>query len=290
MLNYFLENRDNQDVDYVCLNLEKLKKRIDNGDYSQPRREYDECKKLFDVIKSTAIEEKNEKLANAQLIFKNYFLVFCNLASYFKLLQEQHYKSSWNALQDCLDDLKFVGKYLELDSRKEIPDIYDLLECYEKLYPYTVFTSSEYIISKSHCSICGKSMQSLSCPHIKGNLYWGEIAVEHIDEIQEFQAVCLVKHPEDKRCIIELSDDNRTESEKFKKLEQFIALKLPFLQQFTITSQIETRQRNDIIKVGRNEPCSCGSGIKFKKCCGNDLYYKHERNIVKPGKKVEFQY
>lgn len=290
MLNYFLENRDNQDVDYVCLNLEKLKKRIDNGDYSQPQREYDECKKLFDVIKSTAIEEKNEKLANAQLIFKNYFLVFCNLASYFKLLQEQHYKSSWNALQDCLDDLKFVGKYLELDSRKEIPDIYDLLECYEKLYPYTVFTSSEYIISKSHCSICGKSMQSLSCPHIKGNLYWGEIAVEYIDEIQEFQAVCLVKHPEDKRCIIELSDDNRTESEKFKKLEQFIALKLPFLQQFTITSQIETRQRNDIIKVGRNEPCSCGSGIKFKKCCGNDLYYKHERNIVKPGKKVEFQY
>ena len=23
-------------------------------------------------------------------------------------------------------------------------------------------------------------------------------------------------------------------------------------------------------KVGRNEPCPCGSGKKFKKCCGND--------------------
>lgn len=22
-------------------------------------------------------------------------------------------------------------------------------------------------------------------------------------------------------------------------------------------------------KVGRNDPCPCGSGIKFKKCCGN---------------------
>lgn len=22
------------------------------------------------------------------------------------------------------------------------------------------------------------------------------------------------------------------------------------------------------VKVGRNEPCTCGSGIKFKKCCG----------------------
>jgi len=22
------------------------------------------------------------------------------------------------------------------------------------------------------------------------------------------------------------------------------------------------------VKVGRNEPCSCGSGLKYKKCCG----------------------
>jgi len=25
------------------------------------------------------------------------------------------------------------------------------------------------------------------------------------------------------------------------------------------------------IKVGRNEPCPCGSGFKFKKCCGSSL-------------------
>lgn len=290
MINYFLAHRDNPNVVSVCLQLEKLKKRINSGDYSDSRKEFDECKALFDIIKNTAIEEKDEKMANSQLVFKNYFLIFCHLASFFKLLQEQHYKSSWSVLQDCLDDLKFVGKYLNLDSRNEIPDIYDLLECYEKLYPYKVFVSSEYIISKSHCSICGKSMQSLSCPHVKGNLYWGEIAVEVIDEIQEFQAACLVRHPEDKRCIIELSDDKRTESEQFTKLERFIELKLPFLQQFTITSKIETRQRTDIVKVGRNELCPCGSGKKFKKCCGHNFFYQHERNMIKPGKKVKFQY
>ena len=26
--------------------------------------------------------------------------------------------------------------------------------------------------------------------------------------------------------------------------------------------------RYGVIKVGRNEPCTCGSGKKFKKCCG----------------------
>ncbi len=27
--------------------------------------------------------------------------------------------------------------------------------------------------------------------------------------------------------------------------------------------------RNEGIKIGRNDPCPCGSGKKYKKCCGN---------------------
>ena len=27
----------------------------------------------------------------------------------------------------------------------------------------------------------------------------------------------------------------------------------------------------DISKIGRNDPCPCGSGKKFKKCCGANL-------------------
>jgi uncharacterized protein YecA (UPF0149 family) len=26
--------------------------------------------------------------------------------------------------------------------------------------------------------------------------------------------------------------------------------------------------RRETAKIGRNDPCSCGSGKKFKKCCG----------------------
>lgn len=289
MLNYFYEKRTIPEVSTICTQLNILKNRISSGDYENSRREYDICKELFNVIKEKAVAENDEKLANAQLIYNNYFLLFCHLASYFKLLKERKYKLSWNVLQDCFDDIKFVGKYLKVDARKELPEIYALLENYEELYPYKLFVSSEYIISKSHCSICGKSMQSLACPHIKGNLYNGEIAREIIDEIQEFQAACLVSHPEDKRCIIELSDDNREEKEKFAKFDQYIALNQPFLQKFSIKTVIENRERKDIIKVGRNQPCSCGSGIKFKKCCGINLYYKHERNIITPKEKVRFE-
>ena len=27
-------------------------------------------------------------------------------------------------------------------------------------------------------------------------------------------------------------------------------------------------QREGIVKVGRNDPCPCGSGRKYKRCCG----------------------
>lgn len=33
--------------------------------------------------------------------------------------------------------------------------------------------------------------------------------------------------------------------------------------------QVETVKR-ETPKVGRNEPCPCGSGKKFKKCCGKE--------------------
>ncbi len=29
--------------------------------------------------------------------------------------------------------------------------------------------------------------------------------------------------------------------------------------------------RHEVPKIGRNEPCTCGSGKKFKKCCGANV-------------------
>lgn len=30
-------------------------------------------------------------------------------------------------------------------------------------------------------------------------------------------------------------------------------------------------------RIGRNDPCPCGSGVKFKKCCGSRLESQDER-------------
>ena len=282
MLKYFLQNKDISQIDTVCNHLNNTKHKLLENNWNNPTEDFELCADLFFEIKEIAIQRKDEKLANAQFVFKNYFMLFCNLLRYFDLLEKRQYKNSWNKLQDCFDDVKYVGRFTEVENRLDLSEIYDLLVQYESLYPYNVFTSSEYIISKSHCSICGESMQSLACPHIKGELYWGDPAIECIDKIDVMQAICLVSHPEDKRCVLEMSEDTRTEKEKFQMLDQYLELKQPYLQNATIKAIKELRIREDIKIVGRNKSCSCGSGKKFKHCCGKDMYYEHIRYLVSP--------
>ena len=283
MIKYFISQKiSNPDIFQICDELNKLKVRIQDNDLTNTFSEFDTCKELFTRVKQKAISNHDEKLANAQYVFMEYFRLFCLIGDFFNKLTQHCFRDSWNRLQDCFDTIKFVRRFIPIPNRLELDQLYQLLSHYENLYPRYIFASSEYVISKSHCSICGQSMQSLDCPHIKGELYWGEPAIEIITEIKEFQAVCLVSNPEDKRCILDLQDDNRTDNEKYFKLIQYLNLNQPFLQDFFITEKQEYRERNDIIKVGRNNPCPCGSGKKFKKCCENELYYEYTRYIVNP--------
>ena len=289
MLKCFFRYSDIPDVAQINDILFHKKLRLQGEDFSEPYRELQESEPLFKCIKQYAIENNIEELANAQYVASQYMKLLCQLTSYFKSLNEKEYKESWNILQDCLDSAFWIGRYMIIENRYEIPQIVDLLTSYESLYPYKIFASTEMIITKSECSICSKPFQSLDCPHIKGNLYWGEVAIENVTEIKEFQAVAMVSHPLDKRCVMELSDDTRTNEEKFQLFNEFLEQQIPAFQLFTIEVQKTRRQRPDIKIVGRNAKCPCGSGKKFKNCCGQDLYYEHHHCIIHLRELILFQ-
>ena len=67
---------------------------------------------------------------------------------------------------------------------------------------------------------------------------------------------------------------NNGEDEEPKESPIEIALKREQVAQPTETSGDGTDTANKTIrkgkKVGRNDPCPCGSGKKYKKCCGKD--------------------
>ena len=43
-------------------------------------------------------------------------------------------------------------------------------------------------------------------------------------------------------------------------------------QQFADEYRTYPGRGKDVSKVGRNEPCPCGSGMKYKMCCGRGLW------------------
>lgn len=283
MLQSFLNYQDIPEVKDICNKLISLKRRILSGDIDNPNLEYESIKNEFEIIEALALSYNDSILANSQRVFRDYFCLFCNLAKFKQCLTNKNYRQSWNALQDCMNNAIFVGRFTPVDCRLDIPDIIGLLEDYECLYPYSYFFSSEFVITKSHCSICGKTMLGPECPHRKGQLYFGEVAVEIIDEIKEFQAVCLVENPEDKKCVIESIDGKPL---SFNMLKEFLDMNFPWLQRFSITKTIERRINPGIVMTSRKSPCTCGSGKKFKKCCGKDPYYNHLHCVVTPGKRV----
>ncbi len=86
------------------------------------------------------------------------------------------------------------------------------------------------------------------------------------EEAKEFR-----RHSERRAGPVEVS---RTVSSVGKVLRQKTALKfggdgLP-LSELSSVARIVDETPTPVVrqKVGRNEPCPCGSGKKFKKCCG----------------------
>ena len=37
-----------------------------------------------------------------------------------------------------------------------------------------------------------------------------------------------------------------------------------------VMALLEAEEKEKFATTGRNDPCPCGSGLKFKKCCGSE--------------------
>lgn len=290
MIQYFFNQTSFSEVTIIKELLNNKKKKLELQDFDNPFEEYYQAEVVFDKIKQSSLDNKNEKLANSTFVAKRYFHLFGSLASYFALLQKGNYRQSWDRLQDCLDEIYGVGQFVDINHRFELPFLKKLLKQYEKMYPYEIFVSPEFAVTKSECSICGKPMNSLLCPHIRGNLYWGEMACENVLKIKEINSTALVSNPLDKRCIIELSDDDRAESEKFVILDKFCNEKVYGFQLFQIKHNKLLKRDESVKKQNANELCLCGSGKKFKKCCKSKMYYEHHQYQIFLEEKCKFVY
>ena len=168
--------------------------------YDSAIRDCRNGKEICEKLKVEAIKEKDEYSANLSFLFEVYYELIIAISNFWKLCDNAEYQDAWSFLQDALDTVSTLNRFIENESQLSIDKISKYLSQIEKLYPYVNFCSIGYITKKMTCSICKRSPYDPECNHIAGDLYWGEMAIIVVEEM-EGREVSLVKNPVDKRCV-----------------------------------------------------------------------------------------
>lgn len=203
------------------------------------------------------------------------------IKSYVRLWQNilaENFSESWSDLQDCLDLLRVIKKFSDIS----VEHFEGQLLALERLYPYGLFFSIGATVEYFECSICAEDIDSLRCPHVKGELYSGLMAVGVARNISNFDHVAIVSQPEDKRCTVQYENDGE-HFHVVRHLSRLLSDDAFPISHFKELEFSKVRKRNsDFQKQGRNEMCACGSGKKFKKCCIDKEYIEGDHIEIVP--------
>ena len=87
-------------------------------------------------------------------------------------------------------------------------------------------------------------------------------------ELEFLYVHCLLEHDQISRAQKELmklmnSLDKETDSDLIREVNEWMK-EIRYLQEEDSTVPFVRTEK----KIGRNDPCPCGSGKKYKKCCG----------------------
>lgn len=227
---------------------------------------------------------KNEAFLNDIFVINRYIDLLLNYGSLWEKITANQFSSSWDSLQNCLDLLRLI----KIFSKINVEFFENQLLKLERLYPYNIFFSIGATVEYFECSICGLDIDSQECIHMRGNLYGGVMANGIARNITELNHVAMVTNPEDKRCVVKYEDSG----EQFKLLRFLSSLitsgKLRVSDFGSLLFSKKMRLNPEFIPLGRNAPCFCGSGKKFKKCCISKKYVEGDHvDIVAEPKCIE---
>lgn len=249
-----------------------------------------DCYKAVDELRGVLITAKQTERSPAEDLLNDFYVLDRYtefLSSYVGLwgnIFNHKFTTSWISLQDTLDLLRLVKRFSQIDVEFFETQLVEL----EKTYPYNVFFSIGVTVERFDCSICGVDIDTEECPHMRGHLYGGVMAHAVARKIVEMDHVAMVSHPKDKRCVVQY-DDSGEQFKLVRYLSELFASEKLRISDFGMLKFSKRKQPNpEYQKVGRNDPCFCGSGKKFKKCCVSMEYVEGDHvDIVALPRRIE---
>ncbi|MBA2841286.1 hypothetical protein HNP87_001835 [Methanococcus maripaludis] len=272
-----IDNGAKKYLEYKLDDFEEIFIEIKSQNYLKAEELAENLKKSFNDAKNEAISKNDEEYANIFYLLDIYVDILNSISKLWQLLDNMDYPTSWGQLQNAIDGIKFLKKYILNPDELQINILENYLENLEKYYPYQLFGSPEYIFKKEECSICGRSPYDPECIHITGRLYMGEVAITLHKDLEDITGFSLVKNPKNKRCILKIKDFKKEEVEKtsYNILHTLImGLKKPLLNFEGPVIKEGLLPREYFNTYDKNDECPCGSGKKYITCCYRRKYIK----------------
>lgn len=229
-------------------------------------------------------ESIEDNVLNDLYVLERYTDFFFSYAELWAKILDGKFSASWHSLQDALDFLRLVKRFSRIDVEFFETQLVEL----EKTYPYNVFFSIGATVERFECSLCGRDIDSYECPHMRGQLYKGQMAHAIARNIVKMNEVSMVTRPQDKRCVVEY-DDAGEQFKLVRFLSQSIATERFRIADFGVLKFSKKMRPNpDYRKIGCNDLCVCGSGRKFKRCCISKEYVERDHvDIVAQPRRIE---
>lgn len=223
-------------------------------------------------IKEEYVKRDKQKDAKQVWIYQTIIEIHRLYLNAFKLLKEKNHYEGWCQLERIEITISCLKRHFQFDkSEYRLWHIEKTVKNLQVIFPYRIFASSEILKKKKKCSICDKEISiRKSCGHVVGEIYNGEMCHQIVTEA-EVLGVSLVENPGNKYAVTFLKDEQTNE-----QIDQYNYTTVDYLfenisdpyEHWDLKVSQQIIRKGDYGNISRNEPCSCGSGKKFKKCCG----------------------
>lgn len=247
------------------------------------------------LLKEGFVKEDKQEQAKQLWIYQTIIEIHKLYINAFNLLKEKDYYKGWCQLERIEITISSLKRHFQYDKEQfHIWHIEKTIKYLQVIFPYKLFASSELLKKKKECSTCGKEISIRnSCGHIVGEIYNGEMCHRIVTEA-EVLGVSLVENPGNKYSVMFIKDEKtgeQTDQYNYDTIDYlFEHIKEPY-ENWDLEVSERIIKQEDYGKIGRNEPCVCGSGKKFKKCCGLNIgkKYPHYEFILRnPSEKTMF--
>lgn len=225
------------------------------------KRSADACDAWLDAWKDIKMMLAEEKSKDIEVLDKKY--------GWFEFMT--------NYIQDLELELDYAGQVKEEYYEKRIKYCEEMLEVLSKNHKLTI-ENTKRAIADSHYALGDKEKcDSLYAGWLNEDPHWGWGYIGWSDcygfgtnkiNPDQIRAERIIRMALEKENVRDREDVLMRAIEVYEELGQTEKVK-----ELKKEKKILDRQANTLIKpakIGRNDPCPCGSGKKYKKCCGQN--------------------